>query len=133
RILTYRSTPLESFRHFEGFYRLSKARNLKQWMAVMDMNLLNYSNFTYADAAGNILYQWNAQLPRRVEDGTNYELDVAADTSSHFWNALYPVADFPRLLNPSGGYTQNCNNPPWFPSLRNPIDASRYPSYLERG
>src|SRR5262245_33204091 len=60
RAFTYRSTQLESFRHFEGFYRLSKARNLREWLDVMKLGLLNYSNFTYADAEGNILYQWNA-------------------------------------------------------------------------
>ncbi len=131
RVFIYRSTQLESYRHFEGFYRLSKAKNLKQWMAVMDLNLTNYSNFTYADAAGNILYLWNAQLPKRLDDGTDYSLDVPA--ASHFWRGLHPVRDFPRLLNPAGGYTQNCNNPPWFASLRDPIDPSKYPSYFERG
>ncbi len=129
----YRSTQLESYRHFEGFYRLSKARNLREWMAVMKLNLLNYSNFTYADADGNILYFWNAQLPKRVDDGTSYDLDVPAETGKYIWQSLHPMADFPQLLNPRGGYTQNCNNPPWFPSLRDPIDASKYPSYFERG
>ncbi|HEX4948862.1 MAG TPA: penicillin acylase family protein [Blastocatellia bacterium] len=129
----YRSTQLESYRHFEGFYRLSKAKNLREWMAVMKMNLLNYSNFTYADAAGNILYFWNAQMPKRVDDGTNYELDVPADTSKFLWQSLHPVTDFPQLLNPRGGYTQNCNNPPWFPSLRDPLNPDKYPSYFERG
>ena len=129
----YRSTQLDSYRHFEGFYRLSKARNLSEWMAVMKLNLLNYSNFTYADAAGNILYFWNAQLPKRLDDGTNYDLDVPAETGKYVWQALHPIADFPRLLNPRGGYTQNCNNPPWWPSLRDPLDAAKYPSYFERG
>jgi acyl-homoserine-lactone acylase len=129
----YRSTQLESFRHFEGFYRLSKARNLKQWMAVMDLNLTNYSNFTYADADGNILYLSDGHLPKRVDDGTSYELDVPAETATYLWKGLHPVADLPKLLNPSGGYTQNCNNPPWFPSLRDPIDSSKYPSYFEKG
>ncbi len=129
----YRSTQLDSYRHFEGFYRLSKARNLGEWMAVMKRNLLNYSNFTYADAAGNILYFWNAQLPKRVDDGTSYELDVPAETSKYVWQALHPITDFPQLLNPRGGYTQNCNNPPWWPSLRDPLNESKYPSYFERG
>ncbi|MFN0085616.1 MAG: penicillin acylase family protein [Blastocatellia bacterium] len=129
----YRSTQLDSYRHFEGFYRLSKARNLREWMAVMRMNLLNYSNFTYADAAGNILYFWNAQLPRRVDDGMSYDLDVPAETGKYVWQSLHPVADFPQLLNPRGGYTQNCNNPPWFASLLNPLDPAKYPSYFERG
>lgn len=129
----YRATQLDSYRHFEGFYRLSKARNLKEWMAVMKMNLLNYSNFTYADAAGNILYFWNAQLPKRVDDGTSYNLDVHAETSKYVWQSLHPVTDFPQLLNPRGGYTQNCNNPPWYASLRDPLDPAKYPSYFERG
>ena len=41
--------------------------------------------------------------------------------------------DLPRLLNPRGGYIQNANNPPWFVSLRDPIDPRTYPRYLERG
>ncbi len=102
-------------------------------MDVMKLNLLTTSNFTYADAAGNILYLWNARLPKRVDDGTNYELDVPAETGKYVWQSLHPLADFPRLLNPAGGYTQNCNNPPWFASLRDPIDPDKYPSYFERG
>ena len=129
----YRSTQLDSYRHFEGFYRLSKAKNLREWMAVMKMNLLNYSNFTYADAAGNILYFWNAQIPKRIDDGTSYDLDVPAETGKYVWQVLHPIADFPQLLNPRGGYLQNCNNPPWFPSLRDPLDPRKSPSYFERG
>src|SRR5581483_1358566 len=133
RAFAYRSTQLDSFRHFEGFYCLSKTRSLREWMDVMKLNLLTTSNFTYADAAGNILYLWNARLPKRVDDGTNYELDVPAETGKYVWQSLHPLADFPRLLNPAGGYTQNCNNPPWFASLRDPIDPDKYPSYFERG
>lgn len=133
RAFAYRSAHLESFRHFEGFYRLSKARNLREWLAVMKLGLLNYSNFTYADAKGNILYQWNAHIPRRVDDGTSFALDVPGDTSKFFWQGLHPMSDFPRLLNPSGGYIQNSNNPPWYTSLRSPLDAARFRSYFERG
>jgi len=132
RAFAYRSTQLESFRHFEGFYRLSKARNLREWLDVMKLGLLNYSNFTYADAEGNILYQWNAHIPIRVEDGTSYALDVPGEPK-FFWRGLHPMSDFPRLLNPSAGYIQNCNNPPWYTSLRNPIDSAGFKSYFERG
>ncbi len=56
----------------------------------MKLNLLNYSNFTYADADGNILYFWNAQLPKRLDDGTNYDLDVPAETGKSVWQWLHP-------------------------------------------
>src|SRR6185436_16156195 len=93
---------------------------------------LNYSNFTYADRDGNILYQWNAHIPKRAEAGVSYELDVPGETK-YLWRGLHPLSDFPKLLNPSGGYIQNCNNPPWYTSLRNPIDPAGFRTYFERG
>lgn len=128
-----RSTMLDAWRYFEGFYRLSRTRNLREWLSVMRMNLVPTSNFTYADAAGNILYQWNGRVPRRVEDGTSYELDVPAETGRYVWKRLHALEDFPRLLNPRGGYIQNCNNPPQFTSLIDVLDPRRYPAYFERG
>jgi acyl-homoserine-lactone acylase len=128
-----RSSMLESFGLFEGFYRLSKTRNLREWVDVINLNLLPTSNYTYADAAGNILYLWNGRVPKRLDDGTNYSLDVNGENRKHLWYGLHPAVDLPRLLNPAGGYVQNCNNPPWFVSLRDPIDPAKYPSYFERG
>lgn len=133
RAFAYRSTMLEAYRYFEGFYRLSKARNLREWLAAMKLNLVPYSNFTYADAAGNILYLWNARLPKRIDDGTDYALDVPAETGKYVWQDYHPITDFPQLLNPRGGYIQNCNNPPWFTSLRDLLDPLKYPAYFEQG
>ncbi len=133
RIFVVKSTRLEALGYFEGFYLLSKARSLGEWLAAMRKNLVPTSNFTYADADGNVLYLWNARLPVRPDTGASYRLDVPASTSSDIWSRLHAVDDFPRLLNPPGGYIQNANNPPQFVSLRDPIDMSRYPSYFERG
>jgi acyl-homoserine lactone acylase PvdQ len=105
RAFAYRSTQLESFRHFEGFYRLSKTRNLKEWLGVMKLGLLNYSNFTYADAKGNILYQWNAHIPRRADDGTNYG-GCAGETSKFLWRGLHPMSDFPSCSIRAGLHTE---------------------------
>ena len=128
-----RSTMLDAYRYFEGFYLLSRTQSLREWLAVMRLNLVPTSNFTYADAAGNIMYLWNGRVPKRLDDGTSYELDVPADTGKYVWRELHALRDFPRLLNPRGGYTQNCNNPPWFASLRDRLDPGQFPSYFERG
>jgi len=125
------STQLDAIHYYEGFYLLSKTRNLKQFLAVMDRNMVPTSNFTYADAAGNIMYMWNARIPERRDDGTDYGLDVPAGTSKYVWKRLIKPSAFPKLVNPSGGYTQNCNNPPWYASLRDRLDPRKYPSYLE--
>lgn len=132
RAFAVKSTRLDAFRYFEGFYVASKARSLKEWMSALRRNYVPTSNFTYADADGNVLYLWNARLPVR-RDGADYRLDVPAASSRDVWARLHGVDDFPRMLNPPGGYVQNANNPPQFVSLRDPIDMSRYPSYFERG
>jgi acyl-homoserine-lactone acylase len=128
-----RSVALDSWRQFEGFYELSHARSLRQYLHTLGRLFNHTSNFTYADATGNILYQWSAKLPKRVVDGTSYELDVPGDTKKYLWTKYHRLSELPRLLNPPGGYIQNANNPPWFVSTRDPIDPNRYPPYVERG
>ncbi len=125
------STQLDAFHYYEGFYELSKTRNLKEFLRVMDKNMVPTSNFTYADAAGNIMYMWNARIAERPDDGTDYSLDVPAGNDRYVWKKLIAPSRFPRLLNPTGGYIQNCNNAPSYTSLRDPIDARKYPGYLE--
>ena len=128
----YRSTALDAFRAFEGFWRLSRARSLVEFRAVMARRLLPTSNFTYADADGNILYYWNARLPKRAE-GATYDLDVPGDTRRFVWRDLHHPSELPHLLNPRGGYVQNANNPPWFVSRIDRIDDASFPAYVERG
>jgi acyl-homoserine-lactone acylase len=129
----YRSTVADAWRWFEGFWRLSHARSLRDYMKVMSTRFSPESNYTYADVDGNILYLWNSRIPKRVQDGTSYDLDVPGATKRYVWNNLHPTRDLPQLLNPPGGYIQNANNPPWWVSLRDPLDPARYPAYFERG
>lgn len=132
QVFVVKSTRLDAHRYFEGFYLLSRARSLDEWMSAMRKNLVPTSNFTYADADGNVLYLWNGRVPVRAEGG-DYSLDVSAASSRDLWRRLHDVDDLPRILNPPGGYVQNANNPPQFVSLRDPIDMSDYPSYFQRG
>jgi acyl-homoserine-lactone acylase len=132
RVFVVKSTRLDAHRYFEGFYRLSRARSLTEWRRALRENLVPTSNFTYADADGNILYVWNGRVPAR-RLGVDARLDVEAAGRRDIWTRVHDVDDLPRLLNPPGGYVQNANNPPRFVSLRDPIDIDRYPSDFERG
>lgn len=132
RVFSVKSTRLDAFQYFEGFYLLSRARTLKEWMAALRFNYVPTSNFTYADADGNILYLWNGRVPVRAA-GRDYRLDVDARSAADIWSRFHAITDLPQLLNPAGGYIQNANNPPEFVSLRDPIDMARYPPYFERG
>lgn len=128
-----RSERLESPRQFEGFYQLAKTRSLAEFREVFRNTPVFGCNFIYADVDGNILYLWHAPLPRRPDDGTDYSVDVPADDARYVWTELHGADDMPFLLNPPGGIVQNANNPPWWASPDDEIDASKFPSYFERG
>lgn len=132
RVFSVKSSRLDAVQYFNGFYELSKTRTLKDWMAALRYNYVPTSNFTYADADGNILYFWNGRVPVR-QAGRDYRLDVDARSARDIWTRLHPLSDLPQLLNPPGGYVQNANNPPQFVSMRDPIDMTNYPSHFERG
>lgn len=132
KIYVVQSAGIDAVRYYEGFYRLAKTRNLAEFRKVMDLNLIPFSHFTYADADGNIFYAWNAHLPKRVQDGTDFTKPVPAEPK-YIWKQYHKFSDFPQLLNPAGGYIMNSNDAPWFTNLRQRIDADKYPKYFEQG
>jgi acyl-homoserine-lactone acylase len=127
-----RSVRLEAWQYFEGFFHAAQARTLDEFLDAMRERHVPTSNFTYADSDGNILYLWNARLPRRLEDGLSYAVDVPG-AEKYLWRGFHPLDDLPRLLNPRGGYVQNANNPPRFATPHDLLDMARYPAYVERG
>ncbi len=133
RAFALKSVRLESHLQFEGFYRLSRTRSLDEFLETMRTSRVYSCNFIYADADGNILYLWNAQIPRRVDDGTDYRLDVPGDSDKYVWKDLHSLGDLPRLLNPRGGYVHSANNPPWYTSKRDRLGPGDYPTYFDRG
>ncbi len=127
-----RSASLDAVRYYEGFYLLAKTHNLREFQKVLDLGLIPTSNFTYADADGNIFYAWNAHLPKRPDDGTDYKGTVPAEPK-YVWKKFHAGADLPRLVNPKGGYIMNSNDAPWYTNLQQPIDPKRFPRYFEQG
>ena len=132
-VFVLRSVNLEWWRQYEGFFELLRARSLGDFRRTLGRRLAVTSNYTYADVDGNIVYAWNARLPRRDDDEADYTSDVPGDTGRLFWKGIHRATDLPWLVNPRGGYVQNANNPPWWTSLRDPLDPADYPRYIERG
>jgi acyl-homoserine-lactone acylase len=128
-----KSSVLDAWRFYEGWHEMTKATSYAQYYATLKKNLLPMFNIGYADADGNIFYLWNGRLPKRVDDEVDYQLDVPGATSKYVWTQLHRTEDLPQLLNPRGGYVQNCNSAPWWTSLRDPLDPKKYPSYIEPG
>ncbi|MCA9436579.1 MAG: penicillin acylase family protein, partial [Candidatus Omnitrophica bacterium] len=111
------------------WYRMGKAKNLEEFQEFLRMQEIPMFNIGYADKEGNILYLWNGTVPKLPHDSHQYE-PVPVDSSEDIWTEIHPIEDLMQLLNPEGGYVQNCNSPPYFTSLRAPLDRESYPNYF---
>jgi acyl-homoserine-lactone acylase len=114
----------------EQFWRMGLAQNLAQWEQAMRMQQLPLFNTMYADRDGHILYLFNALLPvRTTGDGQFWSGMVAGDRSDLIWTKYHPYEDLPRVVDPPGGYVQNCNDPPWSTTYPRQLDPAKFASY----
>ncbi|MDH3455605.1 MAG: penicillin acylase family protein [Gemmatimonadota bacterium] len=128
KIYVLRSAAEGEYRMVDQYLRMMQATNLAEWKSAMRMRSHPSSNFTYADADGNIFYVWNARLPARPHPPDGDTVAVAAAGSADVWTTLVPFDSLPQLLNPTGGYLHNENDPFHFTNLYEPFDPLRFGS-----
>ena len=88
------------------------------------------SNFTYADAEGNVFYLWNAAMPVFPHPYDDQRA-VPVTRRDQIWSAVHALDELPQVLNPPGGYVRNENDGPWLTNLRAPLAPADYPAYFE--
>ena len=130
RIYVLRAPEDGEFRGGEQFLRMIQATTLEEWTEAMRLRAHPRSNFTYADAEGNIFFLWNAAIPR-FPHPYDAARAVPVTRRDEVWTALHELEELPQLLNPIGGYLRNENDGPWLTNLRAPLDPADYPDYFE--
>ncbi|MDA1184097.1 MAG: penicillin acylase family protein [Acidobacteria bacterium] len=130
RIYVLRAPEDGEFRGGEQFLRMIQATTLAEWTDAVRLRAHPRSNFTYADAEGNIFFLWNAAIPRFPHPYDEARA-VPVTRRDQIWTALHELEDLPQLLNPVGGYLRNENDGPWLTNLRAPLDPDDYPDYFE--
>ena len=109
------------FRRGEQFLRMMLAQSLEQWLDVMKMRAHPSSNFTYADADGNIVHYYNARLPLLPHEMTG-DTAAIATSAADLWSELVPWDALPLYVNPPGGYVQQANDTPDYTNLNVRLD-----------
>jgi acyl-homoserine-lactone acylase len=85
----------------------------------------------YADREGHIMHLFNGQVPVRSQGNfEDWERIISGDTSKTLWTKIHPYQDLPRVLDPSSGWLQNANDPPWTTTFPSAIDSNKYPPYM---
>ncbi len=124
-----RNVSYENYRPYEQWLRMSQTKSLDEFREAVAMNLLPMFNICYADRAGNIYYIWNGTVPD-LPHASHRERPVHATRTADVWTRIHGTAELPQLLNPPGGYVQNCNSPPYLTNLRAPLDPAKFPSHF---
>ncbi len=109
------------YRRGEQLVRMMTAESMDEWLDVMRMRAHASSNFTYADAAGNIALYYNARIPELPHEATGDSAAIASSRSD-MWSRITPWERLPLYVNPPGGYVQQANDTPDFITLNVALD-----------
>ncbi|MEL6671023.1 MAG: penicillin acylase family protein [Bacteroidota bacterium] len=118
------------YRRGEQFVRMMLARNLEEWKEAMRMQAITASNYTYADADGNIFYVWNAATPDLPLPSGGDSLAVPVRQLRQVWQSYVPFDQLPQLENPPGGYLHNENDPFHYTNLEQILPKENYPAHF---
>jgi acyl-homoserine-lactone acylase len=113
------------------WWEMGRARSLGEFEDALRRLQVPMFNVVYADRAGHVLYVFNGRVPVRGQR-TFAEAQgfVRGDTSATLWRGVHGYDDLPRIVDPTAGFVQNSNSPPWFATRPTPLDTARYPAYL---
>jgi len=117
----------EQFQLAEQWLGMMRARNFAEWQEAMRMLQKPSSNFTYADADGNIFYVSFGHTPHLRKPSGGDTIAVPASRSDDVWGSLWPYDSLPHLRNPKGGYIQQENDPFHYTNVNEIIPADRFP------
>ncbi|MFN2440674.1 MAG: penicillin acylase family protein, partial [Chitinophagaceae bacterium] len=115
----------------EQYHKMGKAKNFAEFESAVKMLQNPMFNVVYADNAGNIMYLFNGNVPVRQEgDWRFWNSTVDGTSSKYIWSKTHSYNDLPKLFNPSTGFVQNANDPPWTSTYPVALDPKKFPAYM---
>lgn len=130
KIYVIRAAREGGYRTGEQFLQMMMASNLEEWKAAMRIQARTASNFTYADADGNIFYVWNGTVPDLPHPSGRDTTAVPVSKSEQIWTDLIAWDELPQLENPQGGYLHNENDPFHYTNLNEVFDPDDFPAWF---
>jgi len=128
-VYVLRSACYENYRAYEQWLRMTQTKNLAEFRQALEIGAIPMFNICYADRPGNIFFLWNGTVPNLPHPAHKGQAQHATRTAD-IWTRFHPLSELPQLLNPPGGYVQNCNSPPYLTNLQAPLDRAKYPAHF---
>ena len=113
-------------------YSRTKARNLDEYLQVMEAHTNSSNNTLFADAEGNIAYLHSNFVPKR-DDRFDYDRPVDGSDPATDWQGVHSIEESPNAINPSTGFAFCTNNWPYTAAGAASPRQADYPRYMDRG
>ena len=108
----------------------TKAKNLAEFRATMELHTNSSNNTVFADGEGNIAYFHANRVPKR-NPKFDWSKPVDGSDSATTYRGVHALDESPNMINPATGWIQNTNNWPYSVSGSASPKASDYPKYME--
>lgn len=129
RPLAAKVAKLEEGGWFAQWYGQMMATSLDEWKRAASVLSVAYQNTMYADRDGNIMYLYNAAVPRRTTEFDWLEPVDGSDPRTE-WDGYHALDELPQFLNPASGWLQNTNSDPMRASEALGRTRADYPRYM---
>ena len=114
----------------EQWFRMGEARSLQEFQSALRMMSVPMWHANYADDQRHIMFVFDGLVPRRrVHDFQYWSGVVPGDTSETLWTDYLSFDELPKSIDPSSGWHQNANEPPWLMTLPR-LDRTKFPAYV---
>jgi acyl-homoserine-lactone acylase len=113
-------------------YSRTKARNLAEYLEVMEAHTNSSNNTLFADREGNIAYLHSNFVPKR-DDRFDYTRPVDGSDPATDWQGVHTLDESPNAINPSTGFAFCTNNWPYSAAGAATVKAADYPKYMDSG
>ena len=113
-------------------YSRTKARNLDEYLEVMEEHTNSSNNTLFADAEGNIAYLHSNFIPIR-NPRFDYTRPVDGSNPATDWQGVHTIEESPNAINPAGGWAYCTNNWPYSSAGPDSPRRADYPLYMDIG
>ena len=116
---------------FEQYWDMARAKDLAAFESAVSRLQIPMYTLMFADNKGNIFNLFNGEVPvRPLGDWKYWSGVVKGDTSGTLWTKTHPYKDLPKVRNPSTGWLQNTNEPPWTATVPMVNNYKDFPPYM---
>lgn len=131
KVLALRMVGLDRPNMMLQWWHMINSRNFDEFESALKMAQIPFWNVMFADKEGTIFYLFNGLVPKRSSgDWAYWNRIIPGGKSADVWTEVHPYADLPKVKNPTDGWLQNANDPPWTSTIPMTLNPEDYPSYM---